>query len=141
MKAWDSNFLLRHLLEDDASQLVVVRRELAQAEAAETAVFLPQIVLVELAWFLRGLMPRRDVLDTLHEVLDDRRFVCEQAAAVEEALRNARIKGDFSDHLIAAAACNALAAPVQTFDNALQKFSHFEVHRAQPARRKSDGKS
>jgi len=139
MKAWDSNFLLRHLLEDDAPQLAVVRRELAQAEAAGTAVFLPQIVLVEVAWFLRGLMPRRDVLDTLQEVLDDRRFACEQAPAVEGALRKARIKGDFSDHLIAAAACAARAEPVQTFDNALRRFSEFEFHRAGSAKRKPHG--
>lgn len=133
MKAWDSNFLLRHLLEDDADQLAVVRRELALAEAAGTAVFLPQIVLVEVAWFLRGLMPRRDTLDTLQELLDDQRFSCEQAPAVEEALRNARLKGDFSDHLIAAAASAAHAAPVQTFDRALQQFPEFEIHRASRA--------
>lgn len=130
MKAWDSNFLLRHLLEDDASQLAVVRSQLSQAEEAHTPVFLPQIVLVEVAWFLRGLMQRRDVLDTLHDVLDDRRFLCEQAADVEEALRKARVKGDFSDHLIAAAARKANAVPVQTFDNGLRQFSQFEVHRA-----------
>lgn len=135
MKAWDSNFLLRHLLEDDAPQLAVVRRELTLAEAAGTAIFLPQIVLVEVAWFLRGLMPRRDVLDTLREVLDDNRFACERAAAVEEALRKARIKGDFSDHLIAAAACAAGAEPVQTFDTALRKFSEFEIHRADATKR------
>lgn len=136
MKAWDSNFLLRHLLEDDAAQLAVARRELALAEAAETAIFLPQIVLVEVAWFLRGLMPRRDVLDTLQEVLDDRRFACEQAFAMERAVNQARIKGDFSDHLIAAAACAANAKPVQTFDQALRKFTEFEVHRAGAAGRK-----
>ena len=32
MKAWDTNFLLRHLLEDDAKQLAVVRNELAMVE-------------------------------------------------------------------------------------------------------------
>lgn len=139
MKSWDSNFLLRHLLEDDALQLAVVRRELSLAEAAGTAIFLPQIVLVEVAWFLRSLMPRRDVLETLQEVLDDRRFACEQAPAVEDALRKARIKGDFQDHLIAAAACAARAEPVQTFDTALRKFSEFEVHRPDAEKRKLDG--
>ncbi len=139
MKGWDSNFLLRHLLEDDAAQLAVVRRELALAEAAGCAIFLPQIVLVEVAWFLRGLMPRRDVLETLQEVLNDRRFVCERAATVEEALRKARIKGGFPDHLIAAAARAARADPVQTFDTALRKFPEFEVHRPAAAKRKQDG--
>lgn len=138
MKAWDSNFLLRHLLEDDAPQLAVVRRELALAEADGNAVFLPQIVLVEVAWFLRSLMPRLDVLDTLREVLDDSRFLCERAHTVEEALRKARTKGDFPDHLIAAAAREARAEPVQTFDSALRKFPGFEVHKAAAADRQDE---
>jgi predicted nucleic-acid-binding protein len=134
MKTWDSNFLLRHLLEDDAGQLAVVRSELAEAEAAAVAVFLPQIVLVEVAWYLRGLMVRQDVLDTLQELLNDSRFACEQASAVENALRKARIKGDFSDHLIAAAARAADAMPVQTFDQALRNFPEFEIHRKRVGR-------
>lgn len=130
MKAWDSNFLLRHLLEDDAAQVAVVRRELARAGAAGRAVFLPQIVLVEVAWYLRGLLSRAAVLDTLQELLDDHRFACERAPAVEAAIRDAREKGDFSDHLIGAAARAALAAPVQTFDKALKDFPGFEHHHA-----------
>jgi predicted nucleic-acid-binding protein len=133
MKAWDSNFLLRHLLEDDAPQLAVVRRELARLEAAGEGVFLPQIVLVEVAWYLRGLLSRVAVLDTLQELLDDHRFVCERAAAVEDAIRNARRKGDFPDHLIGAAASAALAEPVQTFDKMLKSFPAFEYHRAASA--------
>ena len=129
MKSWDTNFLLRHLLEDDAPKLAVVRRELALAEAGENTIFLPQIVLVEVAWFLRSLLPRLDVLDTLREVLEDSRFICEKAPTVEEALGKARIKGDFPDQLIAAAARAARAEPVQTFDSALRKFPEFEVHK------------
>jgi len=129
MKAWDTNFLLRHLLEDEASQLALVRRELAVVEQAGGAVFLPQLVLVEAAWYLRGLLPRGAVLDTLREVLADRRFVCERVPDVAAAIRSARKKGDFADHLIAAAASAAQAAPVQTFDQALRPFPAFEVHR------------
>lgn len=130
MKAWDSNFLLRHLLEDDAAQLAVVRRELARVEAAGERVFLPQIVLVEVAWYLRGLLSRPAVLDTLQELLDDHRFVCERAPAVESAIRDSRLQGDFSDHLIGAAASAAMATPVQTFDKALTGFPGFECHKA-----------
>lgn len=128
MKTWDTNFFLRHLLEDDPGQLAVVRRELAGVEEAGQAVFLPQIVLVEAAWYLRGLLSRKAVLDVLQEVVDDRRFLCEGVAAVEAAIRQARVKGDFSDHLIAAAAAAARALPVQTFDKAQRKFARFEVN-------------
>jgi predicted nucleic-acid-binding protein len=127
MKAWDTNFLLRHLLEDDAAQLAIVRRELAQVEDAGGTVFLPQIVLVETAWYLRGLLSRTAVLDTLQDVLDDRRFECERPDEVEISIRDTRRKGDFSDHLIAAAARAAAATPVQTFDKALSGFDAFEI--------------
>lgn len=130
MKAWDTNFLLRHLLEDDAAQLVIVREQLAVAERANTAIFLPQIVLVETLWYLRSLLSRTEVLDVLAEILLDRRFTCERAHEVDAAIRAARKKGDFSDHLIAAAATAAGAVPVLTFDKVLKVFPPFEVHRA-----------
>lgn len=129
MKSWDTNFLLRHLLEDDASQLAVVRRHLDAAERSGTRIFLPQLVLVETAWYLRSLMRPKAVLDVLDEVLQDPRFACERASEVESALKAARKKGGFSDHLIAAAAKSAKALPVQTFDLALKPFPTFEINR------------
>jgi predicted nucleic-acid-binding protein len=130
MKAWDTNFLLRHLLEDDAGQLVIVREQLTAAERSDTAIFLPQIVLVETSWYLRSLLSRTEVLDVLAELLTDRRFSCERAHEVDASVRAARKKGDFSDHLIAAAATAAGAVPVLTFDKALKEFPAFEVYRA-----------
>jgi len=130
MKTWDTNFLLRHLLEDDASQLVIVRRHLDGCERAGTRIFLPQLVLVEAAWYLRSLMSIKVVADVLAEVLLDPRFACERAHEVEAAIKAMRKKGDFSNHLIATAAARAKALPVQTFDLALKPFPSFEVHRA-----------
>lgn len=130
MKAWGINFLLRHLLEDDAAQLAIVRNQLAAAERADTAIFLPQIVMVEASWYLRSLLSRTAVLDVLAALLHDRRFSCERSHEVDAAIRAARKKGDFSDHLIAAAATAAGAVPVLTFDKVLKAFPTFEVHRA-----------
>lgn len=130
MKAWDTNFLLRHLLEDDASQLVVVRRHLDACERAGTRIFLPQLALVEVAWYLRSRLSLKAVAGVLAEVLQDPRFACERVHEVEAAVEAMRKKGDFSDHLIAAAAARAKALPVHTFDQALKPFPSFEVHRA-----------
>jgi predicted nucleic-acid-binding protein len=130
MKSWDTNFLLRHLLEDDAAQLVIVRDQLAAADRNGIVIFLPQIVLVEASWYLRSLLSRKAVLDVLAEVLLDRRFLCERSHEVESAIRAARKKGDFPDHLIAASATAAGALPVHTFDKVLKAFPTFEVHRA-----------
>ena len=130
MKSWDTNFLLRHLLEDDAPQLSVVRRHIDACERADTRIFLPQLVLVEAAWYLRSQMSPKSVADVLAEVLQDPRFACERAHEVDAAIKATRKKGDFSDHLIAAAANRAKAPPVQTFDRTLKSFPTFEVHRA-----------
>lgn len=127
MKSWDTNFLLRHLLEDNTAQLTIVREKLLAAERNGGTIFLPILVLVETAWNLRGLMERKDVLDTLEDILADTRFLCESSESVREAIQNARNKGDFSDHLIAASAKHAGASPVQTFDKALKNFSGFEL--------------
>lgn len=127
MKAWDTNFLLRHLLEDDPEQLATVKEQLEASENRGQAIFLPQIVLIETAWVLRSLLSKADVLGTLQEVLDDGRFLCESPAEVAGALKAAAQQGDFSDHLIAAAAIRAEATPVQTFDQALTQSKCFEV--------------
>ena len=128
MKTWDSNFLLRHLLEDDALQLKVVRRELRLAEKRGEQVFLPQLVLAEVAWVLRSLLSKSDILETLLEILRDTRFACEHAPEVSEAISATRKGGDFPDHLIAASARRSGAAPMQTFDRALSGSRYFEFY-------------
>jgi predicted nucleic-acid-binding protein len=128
VKTWDTNFLLRHLLQDDAGQLAVVRKQLKAGERRGESIFLPQIVLVETAWVLRSLLSKADVLATLQEVLDDERFLCESAADVGAALKAAASQGDLSDHLIGAAAVRAKATPVQTFDQAMAGSKPFEVY-------------
>ena len=127
MKSWDTNFLLRHLLEDNTAQLAIVRKQLLAAEKNGGTIFLPILVLVETAWHLRGLMGRKDVLDTLEDILADTRFLCESSKSVKGAIQNARIKVDYSDHLIAATAKHSGASPVQTFDQALKNFPGFEI--------------
>lgn len=127
MKTWDTNFLLRHLLEDDAAQLAVVRKQLQVSERLGEPIYLPQIVLVECAWVLHSLLKKADVLATLREVLEDGRFLCEAAAEVDAALKAAAKHGDFSDHLIAAAALRVGATPVQTFDCELDQSTAFEL--------------
>lgn len=128
MKSWDTNFLLRHLLEDDAEQVSIVRKQLKLSESRGEVVFLPQIVLVETVWVLRSVLTKADVLATLQEVLDDERFLCESAAEVAAAIQHSLKHGDFSDHLIGASAVCAGATPVQSFDQALRHFKSFEVY-------------
>lgn len=127
MKAWDTNFLVRHLLEDDARQLAVVRRELQKAARSGEKVWLAQLVLVETVWVLGAQLDKRAVLDTIEEVLADDRFLVQDAQQVKNALGQARLKGDFAEHLIAQNARAAGCARTLTFDRAVKRFGEFEV--------------
>jgi predicted nucleic-acid-binding protein len=127
VKAWDTNFLIRHLLEDDDRQVAVVRRELEKAVRSGEKVWLAQLVLVEAVWVLGAHLDKRPVLDTIEEVLADERFLVQDASLVKAALRDARLKGDFAEHLIAQNARAAGCAHTQTFDRAVKRFGEFEV--------------
>jgi len=127
MTSWDTNWLLRHLLEDDVHQLAIVREHLEACEKKHIRIFLTLLVMVEAGWVLRGKMNKKDVLDTLDEVIEDRRFQVESEEAFREAIRRSRKNGDMSDHLIAHAASTTHALPVYSFDKNLSSFKDFKV--------------
>lgn len=129
MKASDTNFLVRHLVEDDARQLAIVRRELQQAESAGTAIWLADVTLVETFWVLQQVygLSVREALDSLLAVAADARFTFQSGRDVIEAIERSRKKGDLPEHLVALAAKRAGAKKTQTFDRAVRGLPEFEV--------------
>ncbi len=129
MKAWDTNLLVRHLTEDDAGQLSVVRRELARASKRGEPVWIADITLVETLWVLQHAygIKENDALSILTRLLDDARFVFQSGGDVRIALQRAKDRGDLPEHLIALAARRAGAEKTQTFDQAVKPFSEFQV--------------
>lgn len=129
MKAWDTNFLVRHLVEDDPRQLAVVRRELQQAGNAGLPVWLADITLVETFWVLQQVcgLTARQALDSLQAVAEDGRFRMQSGEDVLAAIARSRKKGDLPEHLVALAAKRAGATKTQTFDRAVRDFREFEV--------------
>jgi len=129
MKAWDTNFLVRHLVENDARQLAIVRRELRQMERAGSPVWLADVTLVETFWVLQQVygLTVREALDSLQAVANDIRFVFQSGRDVIIAIERSRKKGDLPEHLVALAAKRAGAAKMQTFDRAVRGFADFEV--------------
>lgn len=129
MKAWDTNLLVRHLVEDDAMQLKVVRRKLELAARRGMPVWIADVTLVESFGVLRhgyGLVA--DVVCAIMLALtEDARFGFQSGADVRLALEPTRIKGDFPEHLISLAARRAGAVKTQTFDRAVKRFPEFEV--------------
>lgn len=129
MKAWDTNLLIRHLVEDDPLQLKIVRRELELAARRGELVWVADVTLVECFWVLQhafGLEPKV-ICEILLTLTEDARFAFQSGADVHLALKRTRIKGDFPEHLISLAARRAGASKTQTFDQAVKRFAEFEV--------------
>lgn len=129
MKAWDTNLLVRHLVEDDPKQLKVVRRELELTARRGALVWIADVTLVETFWVLRhGYRLEADaVCSILQALTDDARFGFQSGSDVRIALDRTLLKGDFPEHLISMAARRAGAVKTQTFDRAVRQFAEFEV--------------
>lgn len=116
----DTNLWARAFLNDDASQSRKARKALAEARS-KGGVFVPLIVLAELAWVLRGKWERERVLTTLESLLLTRGVTVESPALAFNALQATREgRGGFADHLMAEVGFANGAREVMTFD---EKFS------------------
>ena len=98
----DSNVLVRFFTRDDEGQF----RQAADffEGAKDRSLFLSVIVLVEVNWTLRRgyKRARKDVLQTLEDLVHTRQFVIEDRDNVVRAIATARTtRADFSDALIA----------------------------------------
>lgn len=114
----DINLWARAFLNDDASQS---RKALAEARS-RGGVFVPLIVMAELAWVLRGRWERDRVLSTLESLLLTRGVTVEAPMLAFKALEVTREgQGGFADHLIAEVGFANSASEVITFDGKFSK--------------------
>jgi predicted nucleic-acid-binding protein len=121
MIAADTNIWARAFLNDDAAQALKARRALADAQS-KGGVFVPLIVLAELAWVLRAKWAAERVLDALEALLQTRGVVVESPNLAQAALRATRERhGGFADHLIAQVSFANGAKEVLTFDEKFAK--------------------
>src|SRR5262249_18542596 len=98
----DSNVLVRFVTRDDEKQYDQASRFFANAN--DRGLFLSIIVLVEVNWTLQRVYKRarKEVLQTLDDLVHTRQFVIEDRDNVVRAIAVARsTRADFSDALIA----------------------------------------
>ena len=130
MIAFDTNVLLRLLLNDDAQQARKAQALLEQAASRSDKVLLPDIVLCEVEWVLGSVydVPKAQIAATLRHLLEADEFAFLNRAGVATAL-NAYENGsaEFSDYLIGATAARAGAATTYTFDRALRSADGFSL--------------
>ena len=128
MIAFDTNLLLRLLLNDQAQQAKQAAELLQRAVAAGERVLLPNIVLCEMEWVLESVygLARTHILRTLRRILAADEFEFENRAAVSAAIQGyAAGKADFSDYLIGESASSAGASVTYTFDRELARAPGF----------------
>ena len=123
MRTLDTNVIVRLLVGDDPRQTPIAEQAFLEA-IASGGVYLPDVVLAEVAWVLRGYgLDRKVRHGLLEQLVRTRGVVVDDIDGVIDALEHFRQEGDLADQLILAHAARAGALPVLSFD---QRFSTCE---------------
>jgi predicted nucleic-acid-binding protein len=113
----DTNVWARAYLNDDALQTRKARKALADARS-NGGVFMPLIVMAELAWVLRSKWSREQVLITLENLLQTRGVTVESPVLAQAAIAASRAgKAGFADQLIAQVGFANGVSEILTFDD------------------------
>jgi predicted nucleic-acid-binding protein len=116
-----TNVWARAYLRDDAAQTSKAQKLLAEAQASG-GVFVPLMVLAELAWVLRAKWRRESILATFEELLSAHGVTVEAALIAQSAINATREgNGGFADHLIAQVGFANGATETVTFDECFGK--------------------
>jgi predicted nucleic-acid-binding protein len=123
----DTNVVVRLLVGDDPQQTPIAEQAFLSA-IDDGGVFLPDVVLAEVAWVLRGYALDRDTrFQLLERLVRTRGVVVDDIDAVITALEQFRHGGDLADQLILARAISAGALPVFSFDKAFSQSQGVEL--------------
>jgi predicted nucleic-acid-binding protein len=116
VRTLDTNVVVRLLIGDDPQQTPIAEQAFLDA-IASGGVYLPDVVLAEVAWVLRGYdLERATRYQLLERLVRTRGVVVDDIDAVIDALEQFRLGGDLADQLILARAASTGALPVLSFD-------------------------
>ena len=123
----DTNVVVRLLVGDDPQQTPIAEQAFLSA-INNGGVYLPDVVLAEVAWVLRGYALDRDIrFQLLERLVRTRGVVVDDIDAVITALDQFRQGGDLADQLILARATSAGALPVLSFDKGFSQSQGVEL--------------
>jgi len=123
----DTNVIVRLLVGDDPLQTPIAEQAFLSA-IDNGGVYLPDVVLAEVAWVLRGYDLDRDIrFQLLERLVRTRGVVVDDIDGVITALEQFRLGGDLADQLILARATSAGALPVLSFDKGFSQSQGVEL--------------
>jgi predicted nucleic-acid-binding protein len=121
--AFDTNYLIRHIVQDDEEQCAIVASILEQETREDRSIRIFDLVLVETSWVLQAVydLNREAWAEILEELLEDSAFCFDDPTRLRTAIKMYR-KGnaDFADYLILGTA-RTEALELKTFDKKLLK--------------------
>ena len=130
VKTLDTNVVVRLLIGDDPQQTPIAEQAFLDA-IASGGVYLPDVVLAEVAWVLRGYdLERTTRYQLLERLVRTRGVVVDDIDAVIDALEQFRLGGDLADQLILARAASTGALPVLSFDRRFAASAGVELLRS-----------
>ena len=123
MIAFDTNALVRILVEDDAAQAKIVENIITQVEECADQIILIPEVLVETVWVLESVYQcsRQEICDFLDTLLHTPTFLLSDSSAIRAAVSQYKRGGDFADFVIVNQAKRLQAKALVSFDRKLQK--------------------
>ncbi len=123
MIAFDTNHLLRHVLDDDPKQCKRVRSLVESAAETNQQIRLIDLVIMETCWVLQSVMgfDRKGWCDVLEQLMQDPVFCFDDANRLWRTLDRYRIgQADFDDYLILGQV-ESIGGTLETFDKKLKK--------------------
>lgn len=132
MIGFDTNLIVRLMVEDDEVQTRQARELLEEAAEREERVLVTDIVLSELEWVLDAAykVPRARILTAVQDLVADKRFTFEDRSRVTAALNlYQKGKGDLADYLVGLRGEGSGVSTTYTFDRALLGERQFTVVR------------
>lgn len=123
MIAFDTNAMVRVLVEDDAAQARKVGCIIQAAEKNGQRILVLSEVVIETVWVLESVYHcnKEEVTLLIDNLLAAPAFYLPDAAVMRKAVKGYKTGGDFADHLIVHQAQHHQAKKLFSFDKKLQK--------------------
>ena len=122
MIAFDTNALIRLLIEDDAHQATIVKNIVIQVENNSGQILILPEVLIETVWVLESVYKctREEIIRFLDMVLHTSTFALAEPTVLRTSVSQYKRGGDFADLIIVNQSKRLQARKLISFDKKLQ---------------------